>query len=80
MSLGKIEPEKWDTTTVETIADLRPTFVSDDCDLTECLRLLVRERPDQMLLVTASDRSLTGILTKTDILRAVGKTGGQVES
>jgi len=36
----------------------------------EALRLLVREDRQQMLLVTAADGSLEGIVTKTDILRS----------
>ena len=47
--------------------------VTEDCDLTEALRLLVRERGAQMLLVTDDTSALQGIVTKTDILRAVKK-------
>jgi predicted transcriptional regulator len=43
----------------------------EDCDLSEALRLLVRERGAQMLLVTDDAGALQGIVTKTDILRAV---------
>jgi len=41
----------------------------------EALRLLVREKPDPMLLVKGADDSLVGIVTKTDILRSVGRGG-----
>ena len=42
----------------------------------EALRLLARESPDPMLLVTATDGELAGIVTKTDILRALGSSRG----
>jgi hypothetical protein len=72
--------EKWDSLTVQAIADLKPTFFYEDCDLMEALRLLARENPDPMLLVTATDGELTGIVTKTDILRAVESTRGSPSS
>jgi predicted transcriptional regulator len=46
----------------------------------EALRLLAREKPDPMLLVTATDGALTGIVTKTDILRAVESSHGSQTS
>ena len=70
--LGATPPEQWDSTTVEAIADRTPTFIEEDSDLMEALRLLVREQPDPMLLVRNAHGDLSGILTKTDILRAVG--------
>jgi len=73
--LGSTPPEQWDTTKIEAITDFTPTFVYEDCDLMEALRLLVREKPDPMLLVKAADDSLAGIVTKTDILRSVGRGG-----
>jgi predicted transcriptional regulator len=39
--------------------------------LSEALRLLLREHGTQMLLVTDGAGALQGIVTKTDILRAV---------
>jgi len=74
--VGSFPPEKWDTTLVESITDLSPTWVSEDCDLMEALRLLVREEAIQMLLVGSPDENLAGILTKTDILRGVDHTRG----
>ena len=78
--LGSTPSEKWDSITVQAIADLTPTFVYEDCDLMEALRLLARENPDPMLLVTATDGELTGIVTKTDILRAVESNRGSKTS
>ncbi|HEY6394777.1 MAG TPA: CBS domain-containing protein, partial [Candidatus Binataceae bacterium] len=71
-ALGAVSPEKWSTVTVGDIAKRNVTRVTADLDLSEALRLLVREGGDQMLLVTSEDGVLEGIVTKTDILRAFG--------
>jgi chloride channel protein, CIC family len=68
--VSQVAPEDWDKVTVGELADRSAIHVMEDCDLTEALRLLVRERGAQMLLVT-DDAALQGIVTKTDILRAV---------
>ena len=69
--LSQIEPSEWDKVTVGEYADRNAIRVSDDCDLSEALRLLVREGGPQMLLVTDDSGALSGLVTKTDILRAV---------
>ena len=69
--LSRVAPEEWDKITVGEFADRGAIRVMDDCDLSEALRLLVRERGAQMLLVTDGGGALNGIVTKTDILRAV---------
>jgi len=69
--LSRVAPADWDKTTVGELADRGAIHVTDDCDLSEALRLLVRERGSQMLLVTDATGALQGIVTKTDILRAV---------
>ncbi len=69
--LSRVAPADWDKTTVGELADRSAIHVTDDCDLSEALRLLVRERGSQMLLVTDATGALQGIVTKTDILRAV---------
>jgi CIC family chloride channel protein len=69
--VSQVAPEEWDKVTVGELADRDAIRVMEDCDLTEALRLLVRERGAQMLLVTADGGALQGIVTKTDILRAV---------
>jgi chloride channel protein, CIC family len=70
--LSQVAPEMWSTTTVAELTDRNAIKVPDDFDLSEALRLLVRERGVQMLLVTNDASALQGIVTKTDILRAVG--------
>ena len=69
--LSRVPPEDWDKTTVAEFADRDAIRVMEDCDLSEALRLLVRERGAQMLLVTDGVGALQGVVTKTDILRAV---------
>ncbi|WP_304823013.1 CBS domain-containing protein [Candidatus Binatus sp.] len=66
-----VAPEKWDQATVAELADRNPTCVTADSGLGEALRLLVREHGTQMILVTEDHGRLEGIVTKTDILRAV---------
>jgi CIC family chloride channel protein len=72
--LSQIAPKDWENTTVGARADRDAICLTDDCELSEALRLLVGERGPQMLLVTDSAGALQGVVTKTDILRAV-RTG-----
>jgi CBS domain containing-hemolysin-like protein len=69
--LSRVAPEDWYKTTVGEFADRRAIRVIDDCDLSEALRLLIREGGPQMLLVTDPAGALQGVVTKTDIPRAV---------
>jgi CIC family chloride channel protein len=71
--LGRVARTDWEKTRIGSIADREVTRVSEDCDLSEALRLLVREGGEQMLLVTHDHTAeVSGLITKTDILRAVG--------
>ncbi len=74
--ISQVAPEDWDKTTVGELSDRDAIHVTDDCDLSEALRLLVRERGAQMLLVTDDAGTLQGIVTKTDVLRAVRMSSG----
>jgi len=69
--LSEVPPEQWADQTVGEFADRRAIRVTDDCELSEALRLLVKEGGPQMLLVADTSGALQGVLTKTDILRAV---------
>ena len=69
--VSQVAPEEWDKVTAGELADRNAIHVMEDCDLSEALRLLVLERGAQMLLVTDDAGALQGIVTKTDILRAV---------
>jgi CIC family chloride channel protein len=70
-SLAKVPLEKWQTTCVRDIIDQRVTRVSSSCDVMEALRLLLSEYRQHMLLVTSEVGHLEGIVTKTDILKAL---------
>jgi CIC family chloride channel protein len=74
--LTRVPPDQWETTSVDTITDHSPVRVPEDCDLMEALRLLLHDRAAQMLLVEAPDGKLAGLVTKTDVLRAVDNTRG----
>lgn len=70
-SVAKVPPQKWESTRVRDLTDRRITRVSSDCDVMEALRLLLSEYRQHMLLVTSPNGKLEGIVTKTDILKAL---------
>lgn len=70
-SLAKVPPQRWESTRVRDITERRIIRVSSDCDVMEALRLLLSEYRQHMLLVTSATGKLEGIVTKTDILRAL---------
>lgn len=70
-SLTKVSPQRWETTRVRDIADRRATRVASDCDVMEALRLLLSEHRQHMLLVISANGKLEGIVTKSDILKAL---------
>src|SRR5487761_1513386 len=70
-SLAHVPPEKWATTKVRDIADRRVVKVSPDCDVMEALRLLMGEHDRPMLLVMSADDQVEGIVTKSDLLKAL---------
>jgi chloride channel protein, CIC family len=80
-ALGRVAAERWAETRVGEVADREVIWVAADTDLNEALRLLARENAPQILLVSAAaaatDGALLGIVTKTDILRALGNGGGE---
>ena len=70
-SVAKVPPQKWESTRVRDITDRRIIRVSAECDVMEALRLLLSEYRQHMLLVTSANGKLEGIVTKTDILKAL---------
>jgi predicted transcriptional regulator len=78
-SLGMIPSREWTTKKVEDVAQTNIKTIPPDCDVTEALRLLLSEQDYHMLLVTAEDGRLTGILTKTDILVALKLRGDRAK-
>ena len=73
--LSRIPPEQWSTITVGQIADHHVPRVPPDCQVTEALRLLSRNEGEQLLFVGGDDGALDGVVTKTDILRALQTRG-----
>jgi chloride channel protein, CIC family len=70
-ALAKVEPQKWNQTTVRDVMDRRVTCVGPESDLEEALRLLMGQNGQHMLLVKGEAGKLEGVLTKTDILSAL---------
>lgn len=70
-SLTRVFPERWETVRVRDITDRRASRVSPDCDVMEALRLLLSEHRQHMLLVISANGRLEGIVTKSDILKAL---------
>jgi predicted transcriptional regulator len=71
LSVTRIPPDKWSTTTVREISDKRVTTIHPDCDVMEALRLLTSEHHPSMLLVVSVQGDVKGVVTKTDILQAL---------
>lgn len=74
-SLGKFPPAKWPETALRNVADPDVIKVGPDCDLMEALRLLTGQKHRQLLLVVSPAGELQGVVTKTDILRALSAAG-----
>jgi CIC family chloride channel protein len=70
-SLTNVSPERWETTRVRDVTDESATRVFSDCDVMEALRLLLAEHQQHMLLVISANGRLEGIVTKSDILKAL---------
>ncbi|MEO6802343.1 MAG: chloride channel protein [Granulicella sp.] len=70
-SITKVPPKKWATSHVRDIIEPRATKVAADCEVMEALRLLLSEYKQHMLLVTSPTGKLEGIVTKTDLLKAL---------
>jgi CIC family chloride channel protein len=69
--LTAVAIERWPGTTVGAVARHEIARIDPDSDVEHALMLLARREPEQMLLVTDGDGALAGIVTKTDILRAI---------
>lgn len=70
-SITKVPPRKWAEARVRDITDTRAARVRADCDVMEAFRLLLSEYKQHMLLVMSPAGVLEGIVTKTDILKAL---------
>lgn len=74
--LGQIPPEEWASRTVLEIADRKISKIRPNTEVMEALRMLLKARRNHMLLVTATGGELKGVLTKTDLLKALEASGG----
>jgi chloride channel protein, CIC family len=70
-SLSAVPPERWETTPVEEVSTKNVVRIDADQDIAEALRLLDREQGDRLLIVGSENGPLEGIVTKSDILRAL---------
>ena len=75
-ALGIVPKEEWAVRKVADLADRRVKKIASNSDVMEALRLLLSEQEQHMLLVISSDGRLEGILTKTDILKALRSRSG----
>ncbi|HVC18847.1 MAG TPA: chloride channel protein [Vicinamibacterales bacterium] len=74
-ALARVPVERWNQATIGELTDRQVTRVPPDCDLMEALRLLTSRSGQHLLLVTSADGRLDGIVTKSDILRALTTRG-----
>jgi CIC family chloride channel protein len=70
-AMSQVPPEKWKTVRVADIVNHRVHGISPETDVTEALRLLVGEQNQPILLVVQEQGRTVGIVTKTDILKAL---------
>jgi CIC family chloride channel protein len=70
-SLAQVAPEKWATTTVRDITDLRVTTIRSNSDVIEASHLFMCEREQDLLLVLSAAETPIGLLTKEDVLSAL---------
>jgi CIC family chloride channel protein len=70
-AMSQVSAQKWSTTKVTEIVDHRVHSISPDTDVMEALRLLVGEHSQPILLVVQEEGRTVGIVTKTDILKAL---------
>ncbi|MBF6561210.1 MAG: chloride channel protein [Candidatus Binataceae bacterium] len=78
-ALGAIAPEQWESTHVGEAAHRQIATIAGDRDVAEALRMLAREDSGRILFVTAAGGVIEGIVTRSDILRALqpgGANGG----
>lgn len=74
-ALARLPSDRWSETTAGSLADRSVPHVPPDCDLMEVLRLLMDQRGHHLLFVTSAAGTLEGVVTKSDVLRALGERG-----
>ena len=71
LCVTRTPPERWEATRVGDVADKDVIEIAPDADVMEALRLLMSERHRAMLVVRSAEGDVKGLVTKTDILRAL---------
>jgi len=69
--LTSVPVDDWPKTKVGDVTRRQIARIDQHGDVEHALMLLARRQPEQMLLVTDADDALMGIVTKTDLLRAI---------
>jgi len=77
MSLSAVSPDKWEHISIREVMNREIETVAPDCELQDALRLLMSPHGQHMLIVTADDGHIQGIVTKTDILSALSHGPGE---
>lgn len=70
-AMSQVPSEKWSSVKVSEITNHRIHRISADTDVVEALRLLVGEHSQPILLIVEELGRTAGIVTKTDILKAL---------
>jgi CIC family chloride channel protein len=70
-ALAQVSRKQWPTTRVGDVTDRDAPRIPSDCDVLEALRLLMGTRQQHILLVVSPLNEIRGVVTKTDILRAL---------
>ena len=70
-SVARISPDRWNTTRIRDLADRGVPVLSEDADIRDAVPLLLGEQRRPLLLVVSDHGELRGVLTETDILRAL---------
>jgi CIC family chloride channel protein len=78
--LTQVPPEEWPATRLRNILDSRVHQVERECDVMEALRLLLSERRPAILLVVSDEKTVCGVVTETDILRALKSSNDGLEA
>ena len=81
-ALAQVAREEWSATPVANMIKKEAARIPPDCDVLEALRLLMGAREQHLLTVVSARGDVLGVVTKTDILRAleIKRTGSSALS
>ncbi|MBI3759531.1 MAG: CBS domain-containing protein, partial [Deltaproteobacteria bacterium] len=75
--LGKCATDTWDATRVGDVANRDIPRIAAEADVSEALRMLALENSQRILFVIADDGKIEGVVTGSDILRALQPREGR---